>query len=117
MTAEAVLVETTWTEVCPVDALAREQGVAVLLSDGTQVAVFRTHDDALYAVSNVDPFSGAAVLSRGIVGDIGGTPVVASPMHKQHFDLRTGACLEDANVSVPTFPVCVCDATILLGQP
>ncbi len=117
MTAEAVLIETTWTPVCPVDALAREQGVAVLLPDGTQVAVFRTHDDALYAVSNVDPFSGAAVLSRGIVGDIGGTPVVASPMHKQHFDLRTGVCLEDANVSVPTYPVCVCDATILLGQP
>ncbi|HVK21165.1 MAG TPA: nitrite reductase small subunit NirD [Actinokineospora sp.] len=116
MTAEAVLAHDTWVEVCPVDRLGREQGVAVLLPDGTQVAVFRTHDDALYAVSNVDPFSGAAVLSRGIVGDLGGVPVVASPMHKQHFDLRTGACLEDADVSVPTYPVCVLDATILLGR-
>jgi len=109
------LAEITWVQVCPTAALDREQGVAALLSDGAQVAIFRTHDDVLYALSNVDPFSGAAVLSRGIVGDIAGTPVVASPMHKQHFDLRTGVCVEDDGVSVPIYAVCVVDDTILVG--
>ncbi len=88
--------ERLWTAVCPIERLRPELGVAVLLPDGMQVAVFRTHDDELYAVSNVDPFSGAAVLSRGIVGDRGGVPVVISPMLKQSFDLRTGECLQDA---------------------
>ncbi|SDC98727.1 nitrite reductase small subunit NirD [Actinokineospora iranica] len=110
------LAETVWVELCPLESIAREQGVAALLPDGTQVAVFRTHDDAVYALGNQDPFSGAWVLSRGILGDIAGVPVVASPMHKQHFDLRTGVCVDDETVSVPTYPVRVVDATILLGQ-
>ncbi|OLR90159.1 nitrite reductase small subunit NirD [Actinokineospora bangkokensis] len=105
-----------WTEVCPLDAVPVEEGRAVLLPDGTQVAVFRTHDDQVHALCNVDPFSGAAVLSRGIVGDLGGVPVVASPMHKQHFDLRTGACVEDASVVVATYPVRVRGGTICLGR-
>ncbi len=111
-----VLAETVWVEVCALQSLEREQGVAVLLPDGAQVAVFRTHDDAVHALANLDPFSGAQVLSRGIVGDLAGVPVVASPMHKQHFDLRTGACVDDADVSVPTYPVRVVGATILLGR-
>ncbi|MGQ0837653.1 nitrite reductase small subunit NirD [Actinokineospora sp.] len=111
------LAETVWLRVCAMAELTREQGVAALLPDANQVAVFRTHDDEVYAVGNVDPFSGAAVLSRGIVGDLAGIPVVASPMHKQHFDLRTGVCLDDPAVSVATYPVRVVDATILLGQP
>ena len=107
---------TVWFEVCALDALGREEGVAALLPDGTQVAVFRTHDDRVFALANLDPFSGAAVLARGIVGDLGGTPVVASPMHKQHFDLRTGACVEDGTVAVPTYPVRVSGGTISLGR-
>ena len=60
------------------------------LIDGVAVAVFRTHDGALYALSNMDPFSGASVLSRGIVGDREGRPTVASPIYKQIFELRPG---------------------------
>ena len=106
----------TWVEVCSLSALGREEGVAALLSDGTQVALFRTHDDRVFALANHDPFSGAAVLSRGIVGDVGGVPVVASPMHKQHFELSTGECVEDRAVAVPTYPVLVSGGTISLGR-
>lgn len=106
-----------WTPVCPLSAIPPETGAAVLLPDGAQAAVFRTHDDALYAIGNIDPFSGAAVLARGIVGDVAGAPVVASPMHKQHFDLRTGRCVEDAAVFVATYPVRLLDGTIQLGRP
>ena len=88
---------TEWIEICPLDRLQPERGVAALVA-GEPVAVFRTHDDRLFALHNVDPFSGASVLSRGIVGDLGGVPVVASPLHKQHFALESGAAIEDEPV-------------------
>jgi nitrite reductase (NADH) small subunit len=93
-----------WTPVCRYDRLTPERGVAALV-DGVAVAVFRTYDGSLYALSNLDPFSNASVLSRGIVGDRGGRPTVASPVYKQVFDLATGVCLDDPDVAVPTYPV------------
>ena len=102
---------------CVLDDLLRGGGVAALLEDGVQVAIFRTVEDELYALSNIDPFSGAAVLSRGLVGDLGGVPVVASPMHKQHFDLRTGVCVDDPSVTVTAYPVRVEGDAILVGRP
>lgn len=107
----------TWTPVCALADLIPNRGVAALLADDRQVAIFRTAADEVYALSNIDPFSGAAVLSRGLVGDVGGVPVVASPMHKQHFDLRTGVCVDDPTVTVAVFPVRVADGTILVGAP
>jgi nitrite reductase (NADH) small subunit len=111
------VVEQTWTSVCALNALQPEAGVAVLLPDASQVAVFRTFDGALHAVANVDPFSGAAVLSRGIVGDRGGVAVVASPIYKQAFDLKTGACLDDPTVSIAVHPVRVLDGIVQVGSP
>jgi NAD(P)H-dependent nitrite reductase small subunit len=73
--------------------LPRERGAAALV-DGVQVALFRTFDDRVYAVQQHDPYSGANVISRGIVGTRGDAPTVASPMYKQVFDLRTGVCLD-----------------------
>ncbi len=111
---------TTMVDLIPVCRLADlqpERGVAALLPDGAQAALFRTHDGAVHALSNVDPFSGAAVLSRGIVGDRDGVPVVASPIYKQAFDLRTGRCLDDEHVSVPVFEVGVVDGMVLVGSP
>jgi nitrite reductase (NADH) small subunit len=112
--------------VCRYETLLPERGVAALLPGGdsghvdsghVQVAVFRTHGGEVYALSNIDPFSGAAVLSRGIVGDRNGVPIVASPLHKQAFDLRTGVCLDDTAVTVPTYPVRVVAGTVLIGPP
>lgn len=110
--------ERTWTPVCRFAALQRERGVAALLPGGEQVAIFRTYDDGLFAVSNIDPFSGAAVLSRGIVGDRGGVPVVVSPIYKQAFELRTGACLDDpSGQSVKVYPLHVTDGIVQVGLP
>jgi len=103
------------TEVCRLDVLQPNRGVAALLPDGSQVAVFRTGDDEVFALSNVDPFCGAAVLSRGIVGDRRGVQVAVSPVYKQAFDLRTGVCLDDPTVSVRTYPVRVDDGVIVVG--
>ncbi len=82
-----------WVRVCRVDDLLVERGAAALIGD-RQIALFRTYDGRLYATDQLDPFSGAAIMSRGIVGDRAGAPTVASPMYKQVFDLRTGACLD-----------------------
>lgn len=82
-----------WRFVCALADLEVERGRAALL-DGVQVALFLLHSGRVHAVSNLDPFSGAHVISRGIVGTRGDVPTVASPMYKQVFDLRTGACLD-----------------------
>ncbi|HEY7277543.1 MAG TPA: nitrite reductase small subunit NirD [Trebonia sp.] len=94
----------TWIPVCRYDDVQPERGVAALIG-GEQVAVFRAFDGSLYALGNQDPYSGAFVLSRGIVGTRDDIPTVASPLHKQVFDLRTGACLDGGTARVPVFPV------------
>jgi nitrite reductase (NADH) small subunit len=102
--------------VCRYDALLPERGVAALLGD-VQIALFRTHDGSVFAIGNQDPFSGANVMSRGIVGSRGDVPTVASPMFKQVFDLRTGECLDDPAVSLPVYPVEIIDGQVVVGRP
>ena len=62
-------------------------------------------DNALFAISNFCPFSGVHIIARGIVGDIGGEPVVASPLYKQHFSLVDGRCLDTPEVALETWPM------------
>jgi len=92
-----------WQDVCRIDDLTPERGAAALVG-GHPVALFRLDDEVL-AIDDIDPFWGVAVLSRGLVGYLGGRDTVASPLLKQRFDLRTGICLDDESVSVPTWPV------------
>ncbi|MFI8005868.1 nitrite reductase small subunit NirD [Streptomyces sp. NPDC086010] len=94
-----------WLTVCDRSLLTPGRGVAALLPDGRQVALFMDRSGRAYAIDNRDPFTGAYVLSRGLLGSAGGRPFVASPLLKQRFDLESGACLDDDEVSVPVFPV------------
>ncbi len=98
--------QSTSEQICNLDDLVAYSGVCALWQD-QQIALFYLPDQepSIYAIANWDPIGQAEVLSRGLVGDIDGVPVVASPLYKQHFDLRTGNCLEDPQVSVPTFQV------------
>ncbi|WP_306327290.1 nitrite reductase large subunit NirB [Streptomyces venezuelae] len=91
--------------VAGVEFLEPGRGRAAVLADGTEAALFRDGDGEVYAVGNRDPFSGADVMANGIMGHRDGVPVVASPLHKQEFDLRTGACLDDPDVALPVLPV------------
>ena len=111
-----MLLERTSVDVCAYDDVPVERGIRVLVGDA-HVAVFRTYDGAVHAIDAIDPFSGASVLARGIVGTVGTEPVVASPMYKQRFELRTGICLDDASVSVCVYPVEVCDGRVRVGSP
>ncbi len=105
-----------WVTVCRRDDLRTDEGVAALVGD-LQVALFRMYDGRVYALDNHDPFSKASVLSRGIVGTQGELPIVSSPMYKQRFALTDGRCLDDAAVSVPTYPVRLLGAEVQVEVP
>ena len=102
-----------WVAVCQLDDIVPNTGVCALVGKH-QVAVFRLDDDRVYAIDNHDPFSRANVLSRGIVGDLKGELVVASPVYKQHFSLTSGMCLEDPGVRVRVYPVRLDGPTVLV---
>ncbi|WP_405613504.1 nitrite reductase small subunit NirD [Streptomyces sp. NBC_00076] len=97
--------EDAWFTVCDLSMMLPGRGVAALLPDGRQVALFRDRAGQLYAIDNRDPFGGAAVLSRGLTGTQQGRPFVASPLLKQRFDLASGQCLDDDAVRVATYEV------------
>ncbi|TPQ18253.1 nitrite reductase small subunit NirD [Streptomyces sporangiiformans] len=97
--------EDDWFTVCDLTALLPGRGVAALLPDGRQAALFLDRSGRLYAIDNRDPFSGAAVLSRGLTGTHQGRPFVASPLLKQRFDLESGRCLDDETVTVASYEV------------
>ena len=114
---EAVI-EQAFELVCPLHELPVERGVAALVG-GEQVALFRTHDDAVFAVQQLDPYCGAHVISRGIVGTRGAVPTVASPMYKQVFDLRSGECLDPVGrelLALRTWPVLVRAGVVHVGR-
>jgi nitrite reductase (NADH) small subunit len=117
MTAQTVVRQGTWVSVCRLDQLRVDVGAAALV-EGAQVALFRLDQQEVRAVGNLDPYSRANIMSRGIVGSRGDAVFVASPMFKQPFDLRTGQCLDDPTVSVPTFDVRVVDGVVqVLSAP
>ncbi|MFI4884695.1 MAG: nitrite reductase small subunit NirD [Steroidobacterales bacterium] len=103
----------TWSAICALEDILPESGVCALVA-GRQIAVFRS-GGSLYALDNIDPASGASVLSRGIVGDVSGERVVASPLYKHHYSLQTGRCLEDPGGSVNVYPVRAMDGRVWVG--
>lgn len=116
--------EQSWVAVCSAMSVPIDRGRAVYLQ-GETIAIFRLAaiDDGLedwFAVSHTDPFTQAPVIARGLVGSIerGGevAPTVASPLHKQRFDLRTGRCIdsEDPAMDLVRYPVRIRDGQIEL---
>jgi nitrite reductase (NADH) small subunit len=102
--------------VCLRRDLVADSGVCVLF-EGEQVALYYLPGEtpALYALSNWDPIGEANVLARGIVGDVGGELVVASPLYKHHYCLRSGRCLEDNSVRIKVYPVTLAGDGVYIG--
>lgn len=106
-----------WTAACPLSRLEPLRGVAVLLPDNAQVALFRLADDSIRAIGNIDPIGRAAVMSRGIVGDRGGFPTVQSPLKKQAFSLIDGRCLDAEGISIPVYATRIgLDGTVFVAN-
>ncbi|GAA1813569.1 nitrite reductase small subunit NirD [Agromyces neolithicus] len=92
----------TWQTTCEVDDLEHGWGEVALIG-AQQVALVRVADDEVYAVDHHDPHTGAPVMARGIVGSRGERPTIASPLHKQVYDLGTGECFTDASLALRTY--------------
>ena len=106
-----------WQAVCGVGALAVDGGVAALVG-GRQLALFRLADGPeVFVLDNIDPFTGVGCLSRGIIGDLAGEPMVASPLHKHRFSLSTGRCLDDPDVAVAVYDARVRDDVVEVRLP
>jgi NAD(P)H-dependent nitrite reductase small subunit len=107
--------ELDWVEICALDDITPNTGVGALI-ENQQIAIFRVGEEQrVYALSNQDPFSQAYVMSRGIIGDLQGERVVASPIYKQHFSLATGRCLEDKDQKLLVFPSKIENGRVLIS--
>ena len=94
-----------WITVCQVSDITPGTGVCALVK-GEQVALFRPYpDERIFALSNIDPFAQASVLSRGLIAEHDGSLWIVSPLKKQHFRLTDGFCLEDENFSITHFDI------------
>jgi len=104
-----------WKTVCKQADLIPNVGVAAMF-EGQQVAIFYMPktEQKVFALSNWDPFSKANVLSRGLLGSVGETLVVASPIYKQQFSLETGQCLEE-DLSINCWSAQLVDGEVQLG--
>ncbi|GIW44688.1 MAG: hypothetical protein KatS3mg077_1970 [Candidatus Binatia bacterium] len=106
-----------WVRVGRVDDFPPD-GASVVLYGRTQIAVYRfATRNEWYATQNVCPHKRALVLARGLLGDHGGTPTIACPLHKKLFALTTGRCLSDDTLAVATFPVEVREGSVWLLLP
>jgi nitrite reductase (NADH) small subunit len=103
-----------WTAVCAAQSILPNTGVCALVA-GRHVAIFRVGPDQYFAIDNIDPKSGASVLARGLVGSLGDRTVVASPLYKQHYDLRTGECLETPELSVRAYALELRDGQVCVS--
>lgn len=101
-----------WHTVCELSQILPATGVCALIN-GQQIAIFRPRDDEqLYALSNIDPFAQASVLSRGLIAEHQQALWVASPLKKQRFRLSDGLCLEDEARSVASYSVRVSNGKV-----
>ncbi len=102
---------------CKLSDLVENSGICALIN-GQQVAIYYLPKESpsIYALDNWDPIGGANVLYRGILGDIGGELVVASPLYKEHYSLTTGKCLEK-DYAVRVWPVEIQGELVKLQQP
>jgi len=111
----------TFVDLCALDDLDPERGAGALLG-GTQIAVFRLADGTVRAVQQRDPYSGANVMSRGLVGthrvtgDDGAerdVNTVTTPMLKQVWDVDTGDVIDGG---ADRRPLAVYEARVVDGR-
>jgi nitrite reductase (NADH) large subunit len=107
----------SWINVGRVTDFPRDGGAAIRHGK-SQIAVYNlTSRGEWYATQNMCPHRKAFVLSRGILGDAGGEPKVACPLHKKTFSLNTGESLQGEEYRIRTFPVRVDGDEVMLLLP
>ncbi len=106
-----------WFSICNADTVSLDRGIAALV-DGYPIAIFRLapvdagSSESWHAVDHLDPRTGTPTIARGLVGSVGDRPVVAAPLHKERYDLVTGACLDDPELALRVHDVRVTDGVV-----
>lgn len=112
MNARAQLTQSGhWNPVCMLEDIIPGIGVCALVNH-QQIAVFLLPNKELYAIGNYCPGGKANVLSRGILGSSGSEVFVASPLYKHRYSLKTGVCLDNPALTVPTYSVRTVDGVV-----
>jgi nitrite reductase (NADH) small subunit len=99
---------TNWTEIGALGDIPR-RGARVLKTPHGCIAVFRTHDDRVFALEDRCPHKGGP-LSEGIVHDAG----VSCPLHNWVISLETGEAQGADSGRARTYPVRVADGRLLI---
>ncbi|MGR6832129.1 nitrite reductase small subunit NirD [Aliivibrio wodanis] len=94
-----------WITICKINELTPQLGACAKVEDNQVALFYCKRSDRLYALSNYDPIGQANVISRGMMGSVEGEPYLSSPLYKHHFHLETGACIEQPDISLTTYPV------------
>lgn len=97
-----------WIEIGHLDDIPR-LGARTVTTAGRQIAVFRTSDDAVFALHNRCPHKNGP-LSEGIVHG----HKVTCPLHNLVIDLESGEAVAPDNGCTPTLPVKLVDGVIWL---
>ncbi len=115
--ADGQLAQTEWVQVGMVDDFPQDGGATIKYGQ-VQIAVFNfSSRGEWYATQQMCPHKKAFVMSRGIIGDAGGKPKVACPVHKKTFSLESGKSTGGDEYSVMVFPVKVEQDKVLLELP
>lgn len=93
-----------WLAICEQSALPAFGGIAAWV-EGKAVAIFNLGEQGIFAMDNNDPATGVGVLSRGLICDLQEDIFVASPLHKQHYSLTNGKCIEDESLNVELYQI------------
>jgi nitrite reductase (NADH) large subunit len=106
-----------WVRLAKVAEVPRDGGIAARFG-GREIAIFNfASRGEWYASENLCPHKQQMVLARGILGDVQGTPKVACPLHKNTFDLKSGACLSGSLAGIATFPVKIVGDDVMVELP
>jgi NAD(P)H-dependent nitrite reductase large subunit/NAD(P)H-dependent nitrite reductase small subunit len=109
--------ERSWVALAKVSEVPRDGGIAARYGK-TEIAIFNfATRGEWFASQNLCPHKRQMVLARGILGDMASKPKVACPLHKNTFDLRSGACLNGDLPALTTFPVKVEGDDVLVYLP
>lgn len=103
-----------WSDVGALEDIPPQAGIGARLG-GQRIALFR-FADRIYALDDNEPGTHASVMSRGILGDAAGEPIVISPLYKQRFRLRDGIALDQPEMQLRCWPVRLVGGRILVAS-
>ncbi|OON41500.1 nitrite reductase large subunit [Izhakiella australiensis] len=105
-----------WHTLCDLESIPPQAGIGARLA-GERIALFRLDGD-VFALQDQEPGTHASVISRGILGDVAGEPVVISPLYKQRFRLQDGKGIDNPDRSLRSWPVQVVNGKVqVAGEP